>query len=367
MYVGSYKIALRCSLLLCFTVFAVPAGAAGLEQLSAVQLYKVDNASAVTAEPLADPRPFFDNWDEVDSFASSEQPRNTTASLAWTNSSLGKYATGRARHRQVQWQTRSMEVPRYSDWELGTNNWRYQDEEGFSLVLGGSTASSPSWARDVRLSGVSVAQEYNEQDNLPAWSYSVSVGAMTLNSDIEQGDLLYGQTAASMTASVKPISSVSVDSLLESSTGLAVMGLGGRYQSDFWGDWQASVARSSHTYGQGWRYQAAYGIDVWDETRVRWNVEQYESRFADLSRYQSLASQRGGGRQTWELRTALPHLGQVGTDYEVARNEQGIKDRYVGLSQQFWYSPNLRVRLQARKHLDGEKSNVGLYFSLPIF
>lgn len=366
MCMGCYKTVFFCSLLV-FCLTSGTGAAGGLEQLSAVQLYKVENSEAAIAQPLPEPSPFFDNWDSTPSSAPLSPAWAPPAELAWSSPSKGKYPMGRARHRQVQWQTRSMEVPRYSDWELGTNNWRYQDPEGFSLTLGGSTASSPSWARDVRLSGVSVAQDYTEQENLPAWSYSVSVGAMALNSDIEQGDLQYGATAASMSASVSPLSNVSVDSLLQSSSGLAVMGLGGRYHSDYFGEWQASVARASHTYGQGWRYQAAYDLEVWEQTRVRWNVEQYESRFADLSRYQSLASQRGGARQTWELRTALPHVGQLGTAYEVARNELGVKDRYVGLSQQFWYSPNLRVRLQARKHLDGDKSNVGLYFSLPIF
>ncbi len=367
MFINSYAQASVGVLLSAIVLTVHSAGAARLEHLSAVQLYKVENTAAPAAQPLPEPIAFFDTWDEA-----WEPQDHTLTYLAYTGprlrpTGLGPGKLGLQRPRQVQWQTRSLDVPAYSNWELGVNNWRYRDEEGFSLVVGGRAASAPSWARDVRLSGLSVEQQYAEQGALPAWSYAVSVGALVLSPATQQGDLRYGATAASMTTSVEPLSNLRVDTLLENSTGLAVYGLGARYGTDYLGELQASVARSNHRYGQGWRYQASYGLELFEDTQLRWKREQYESEFADLSRYQNLASQRAGASQAWELHTTLPYLGSISTAYEIARNDLGIKDRYVGVSQQFWYSSSLRVRLQARQHLDGQNSNVALYFSLPVF
>lgn len=337
----------------------------GLERLSSIRVYKVQDEPAPKAQQLAPPSSFFET-DQPSRWHGQTAPGRLSTDVRRSNIGLGQAASGRAQQRRVQWQARSLDRSAYTDWELGARNWRYQGDDGFRLTLGGDRGASPTWARDVRLSGVSVYQTYGADKSTP-WSYAMSVGALDLTPDIDQGDLVYGPTAASVTFSVSPLKNLALDSQLESTSGLSVLGLGGTYQTGPWGVWQASVARASHALGDGWRYQASYGLDVLEDVHVQWQAEQYKSRFADLSRYQSLASQRGGSRQAWELSAPVRHVGEVGTHYVVTRNDLGLQDRYVGLSQQFWYSSSLRVRLQARRHLDGQNSSIALRFSLPIF
>jgi hypothetical protein len=100
---------------------------------------------------------------------------------------------------------------------------------------------------------------------------------------------------------------------------------------------------------------------------LQWQGERYQDNFLDLSRYQGMKVAAASSRQMLGLSVPLRGWGEVKTQYEVQQVVAGGENRYLGVTQQFWYSPHLRVGLQARRHLESRQSNIALRFSIPIF
>ncbi|HRL27416.1 MAG TPA: hypothetical protein PLG97_07855 [Alcaligenes sp.] len=342
----------------------------GLERLSSTQVYGVQEAQAVPAQELPPPTPFFDpaQWQD-----DAQPTYDTTPALSFSDLSLAGAETASlarsiqySRQSSPLWRARWLRSSADQVWVFGERNWRYVGEQGLELTLGNDTIAGADWAQPVSMGGVNLTQAFEQGPGGP-WRYALALGALDATGNRDNGDLVYGATAGSLLVSTDVATHTSVDAQMESARDFSMTGVGATYRSPDWGVWQASVARASHSLGQGWRYQAAYGMDVLDDLRLEWRGERYQDRFVDLSRYQGMKMAAASRRQVLGATVPLRRWGELNTQYEVQHPLAGGVNRYVGVSQQFWYSPSLRVGLQARRHLESRQSNVALRFSVPIF
>lgn len=349
---------------------AVAQNRIGLENLSSTQVYGVTETRAVPAQELPPPAPFFDpsQW-QVDTLPASDADEAFSFS-DYSLSGAGTASLARSiqysRQSSPIWRARWLPSSADQVWVFGERNWRYVGEQGLQLTLGNDTITGPDWAQPVSMGGVNLTQEFQQGPTGP-WRYALAIGALDSTGNRDNGDLVYGPTAGSLMLSTDVSKNTSVDTQMESARDFAMTGLGATYRSPQWGMWQASVARASHSLGQGWRYQAAYGMDVLDDLHLEWRGERYQDHFVDLSRYQGMKTVVASSRQVLGATVPLRRWGELNTQYEVQHPLAGGVNRYVGVSQQFWYSPSLRVGLQARRHLESRQSNIAVRFSVPIF
>lgn len=349
---------------------AVAQNRIGLENLSSTQVYGVTEAQAIPAQELPPPAPFFDpsQWQADTLPVSDADDTFSFSDYSLTGAGTASLARSMQYSRQTSPLWRARWLPRASDqdWVFGERNWRYVGEQGLQLTLGNDTVSGADWAQPVALGGVNLSQDF--QDGLTGpWRYAVAIGALDATGSRDNGDLVYGPTAGSLLLSTDVSKNTSVDTQMETARDFAMTGLGATYRSPDWGVWQASVARASHSLGQGWRYQAAYGMDVLEDLHLEWSGERYQDQFVDLSRYQGMKTAMASSRQVLGATVPLRRWGEFKTQYEVQHPLSGGVNQYVGVSQQFWYSPSLRVGLQARRHLESRQSNIAVRFSVPIF
>lgn len=349
---------------------AVAQNRIGLENLSSTQVYGVTEAQAIPAQELPPPAPFFDpsQWQADTLPVSDADDTFSFSDYSLTGAGTASLARSMQYSRQTSPLWRARWLPRASDqdWVFGERNWRYVGEQGLQLTLGNDTVSGADWAQPVALGGVNLSQDF--QDGLTGpWRYAVAIGALDATGSRDNGDLVYGPTAGSLLLSTDVSKNTSVDTQMETARDFAMTGLGATYRSPDWGVWQASVARASHSLGQGWRYQAAYGLDVLEDLHLEWSGERYQDQFVDLSRYQGMKTAMASSRQVLGATVPLRRWGEFKTQYEVQHPLSGGANQYVGVSQQFWYSPSLRVGLQARRHLESRQSNIAVRFSVPIF
>ncbi len=358
-------------------LFAVPLATAqarvGLENLSATRVYGVDDAPAIQAQELPPVEPFFDAslWHrqgDQDLLSPASSMDFSFADFSLSGSQTASLARSIQYSQQSSpiWSARWLSSAPDQVWQFGERNWRYVNGEGLQLTLGNDTVTAPDWARPVELGGVNISQQF-EQGPAGPWRYALAIGALDMSGKQDNGDLVYGSSASSLMVSTDLTSRTSLDTQMESARDFGLTGLGATYRSPDFGVWQASVAKASHSVGQGWRYQAAYGLDVLGDLQLQWQGERYQDNFLDLSRYQGMKVAAASSRQMLGLSVPLRGWGEVKTQYEVQQVVAGGENRYLGVTQQFWYSPHLRVGLQARRHLESRQSNIALRFSIPIF
>ncbi len=349
---------------------AVAQNRIGLENLSSTQVYGVSETRAIPAQELPPPAPFFDpsQWQADTLPVSDADDAFSFSDYSLTGAGTASLARSMQYSRQTSPLWRARWLPRASDqaWVFGERNWRYVGEQGLQLTLGNDTVMGADWAQPVALGGVNLSQDFHDGLTGP-WRYALAIGALDATGSRDNGDLVYGPTAGSLLLSTDVSQNASVDTQMETARDFAMTGLGATYRSPDWGVWQASVARASHSLGQGWRYQAAYGMDVLEDLHLEWSGERYQDQFVDLSRYQGMKTSMASSRQVLGATVPLRRWGEFKTQYEVQHPLAGGANRYVGVSQQFWYSPSLRVGLQARRHLESRQSNIAVRFSVPIF
>jgi len=255
-------------------------------------------------------------------------------------------------------------------WTFGASNWRYADAQGLSVTLGNEEIAAPAWGNSARLGGISVSQSsLVSAGDAHAWQYTMAVGALDYSTG--QEDLNYGPKAGNTVVRYGLSPAFTLESQLELAPNLMTSGIGGQYQTD-WGAWSAGVARASQGLYKGWRYQASYSVDLADTLRLSWLNERHTEGFADLSRYQNGAAAPGaaapgGIRQRWTATVPMGRWGDVSGTYESARTSLGEQQRSFGFTQQFWYSPNLRVGLRAEREVVSGDYDIGIRFSVPIY
>lgn len=269
--------------------------------------------------------------------------------------------------RKRKFAARSRWLPTASTdpWTLGSRNWRYSDAEGLDVTLGNEEIEIPAWGRAVRLGGVSLSQSsLVSSDYVDSWQYSLSLGALD-RSTAEQGDLEYGETAGNLVLRYGVNKDLSIESQTQVAPEMVAHGVGGKYETD-WGAWSAGVARATQGLYKGWRYQAAYTVNVLDDLEVSWRNERYTPGFVDLSRYGADLSS-GGTVQALSAKMLLGRWGDLSGTFENESSSSGAVRRSFGLTQQFWYSPNLRIGLRAEREIVSGDYDIGIRFSVPIY
>lgn len=349
-----------------------------LRDLAPVRLYAVPEVSVEAPVALPDPvvePSFFDGavlsgeedipdisfdffWNPGD-FRQWQQVKVSSASPGLR----GTRGWRRASRSRSAW----LSTPSQGPWTYGASNWRYAGERGLGVTLGSNEMAVPAWGNTARMGGISVSQSsIADAGDDGAWRYSMAVGALDYSASQAQGDLNYGPTASNTVLSYRLSPEFVLESQLEMAPDLVTTGIGGRYQTRGWGAWSAGVARANTAAQTGWRYQAAYEVNVLEDLKLSWMNESHTSGFADLSRYQDASASVGGMRQRLTATVPLGRWGDVAGMYESARSSVGDVQRSFGLTQQFWYSPNLRIGLQAERQLVTGDYDVGIRFSVPI-
>lgn len=354
--------------------------APSLRDLAPIQLYAVPEISVEAPRPLPDPS-------DPDSMPDDSMPGAAAPSDAlavpdipydyfwgetdfkkWHQTKVSRTSPGllgsRGWRRSPRLGARWLLTPSLDPWTFGASNWRYTGEQGLGVSLGNNEIEVPAWGNTARLGGISVSQSSRAGSDSEQWQYAMSVGALDYSSQ-PQGDLNYGPTASNTVLRYKVNPQVTLESQLETAPDLITTGVGGRYATQDWGAWSAGIAKASYGMHQGWRYQAAYEVDVLETLQLSWLSERHTTGFADLSRYADGVSV-GGIRQQVSASVPLGRWGDVAGMYESSHSSVGDTQRSFGLTQQFWYSPNLRIGLKAERELVTGDYDVGIRFSVPI-
>jgi hypothetical protein len=337
-----------------------PVDASGVGQ-SSIDEYSTD-------DPSADPPSDFDVLPDVpdipfDYFWTQRDSVDRRA-RSHAVSNLGLKST--AGRRGLTPRKRILPAMSSDPWTLGSRTWRYSDSDGLDLTLGNEEIEVPVWGRSVRLGGVSLSQSsLVESDYADSWKYSLSLGALD-RTTAEQGDLDYGETAGNLVVRYGLNKDLSIESQTQLAPDMAAHGVGGRYQTD-WGAWTAGVDRATYGLYKGWRYQAAYSVNIMDDLELSWRNERYTPGFVDLSRYGATDLSQGGTIQSLTAKLPLGRWGDLSGSFENESSTSGDVKRRFGLTQQFWYSPNLRIGLRAQREVVGGDYDIGGRCSFPIY
>ena len=358
---------------------AVAARSPELRDLSPVQVYPAPQVSVADPEPLPDvsgTEPMFSGMGTTAHVSTPDIPyeffwdhgsdaKSARSTLSSSSPGLrGSMAWPRAPRSGSSWLATPSDMP----WTLGASNWRYSGEYGLDVTLGNEEISAPAWGSSTKIGGISISQSSMvSSDSADAWQYSMALGALDYTAGQGQGDLEYGPTASSTVLRYRMSPQLTLESQLELASDLSTTGLGGRYETKDWGVWSAGVARASQGLYKGWRYQTAYQVDVLDDLQLSWLNERHTAGFADLSRYRDGSVSPGGVRRRLAATVPMGRWGDVSGVYQSERPAIGSAQRSFGLTQQFWYSPNLRIGLEAERELHSGDYDIGIQFSVPIY
>lgn len=264
--------------------------------------------------------------------------------------------------------TRWLPTPGTQAWAFGERNWRRSLEEGPDVLLGSSEIAVPEWNESVRLGGISLSQSFMaSSDDVSAWNYALAFGAVDQSGSSPEGDLVFGPTAGSLALSYDYSPQFSLESQTQVADDLIMSGITGQYDLGSWGRWRSGIARSTQGATQGWRYRAMADFDLPYDTSLAWVGERYTDGFMDIRRYADGANSIGGARQRWSASWDVGRWGEWSGSFESRHGREGILERRFGVSQQFWYSPNLKVGLHAEREVVGGDYDIGLRFSFPLY
>lgn len=252
-------------------------------------------------------------------------------------------------------------------WELGAENWRYKAGDGSDLTLGSYAPRGFVWGGGARLGGIALTRSLSDSavpEN--SWEYGLAVGALNYtDAGASSGALTYGAGASDAVVRYGVDSDLTLESQVQWAPDMVTAGIGGLYTTS-WGAWRAGVAKATHDLHQGWRYRVGYDVSVLDDIKLSWLREQRSGGFSDLSSYTGFRADSGRRRNLVSTSIPLGRWGTVSGSYEhITSRASPIKQQFV-VGQQFWYSPNLRVSLSARReHLSGDYG-LGLQLSVPL-
>jgi len=252
-------------------------------------------------------------------------------------------------------------------WELGAENWRYTGSDGTDLTLGSYSPRSFVWGGGARLSGIALTRSLSDgavaQDH---WQYGLVLGALNYtDAAATSGALTYGTGASDAVVRYGVDPDFTLETQVQWAPDMVTAGVGGVYSTS-WGAWRVGVAKATRNLQDGWRYRVGYDVGLIEDIKLSWLTEQRSGGFSDLSNYTGFAADSGQTRNLVSTSIPVGRWGTVRGSYEhVASQAAPLKQQFM-ISQQFWYSPNLRVSLSAqREQLSGDYG-LGLEFSLPI-
>lgn len=253
-----------------------------------------------------------------------------------------------------------------SQWRLGQRNWQYAPNNGLAVRLGADDVTSSVLSGAATLGGLHLRQSSLEQpDDAQNWSLSFALGALDYSDASQQGDLTYGPLAANTVIQYGINENIALESALQVAPDLVTTSLAGRLDAGQFGELRAGVAHSNLAEQDGWRYQAGYDVQLIDDLHLSVRSEWDAPGFADLGQYQGGATP--GIRRHWAATVPATRWGDISGTYESFRPAIGTATEKFGFSQQFWYSPNLRIGLEAKREVGSGDYDIGLRFSVPIY
>ena len=251
-------------------------------------------------------------------------------------------------------------------WHVGQGTWRYQSTSAVRFVLGNYSPKLISGLASVPLGGVSIADQTSGWlGQHVQWRYGAAFGAVDKKPTVTS--FQYGSGAGRAWVDVKISPSLSLDGLYQRAEGYEQLGLGGRYDFGLMGTGALNVVQSHHQKGKGWRYQGRYQLQVADTLAVGLQSESYKGLFSDLLQHQNHGYTVSQDKHAVDLQWEAGRWGKLGASYASTAPRLGHSQHTFGLSQQFWYSPNLRIDVDAQRQTHSGDYNMGLRFSLPLF
>lgn len=264
---------------------------------------------------------------------------------------------------ETRWQPR----PSGGGWSADAANWNARLDDSTEFALGTSEVETLGWNESIRLSGVSLSQSFMaSSDDVSQWNYSLAFGAVDQSSS-GASDLTFGPTAGSLALSYDYSPRLSLATQTEVAADLIMSGVTGQYDLGPLGRWRSGIARSNHGMHQGWRYRAMADFDLADDLSLAWEGERHTDGFMDIRRYAAGSNPVGGGRQRWSASWDVGRWGEWSGSFETVHGSQGTQQRRFGLSQEFWYSPNLRIGIHAEREAVADDYDIGLRFSFPLY
>lgn len=259
-------------------------------------------------------------------------------------------------------------IPDGNRWTRGVDHWRIARDDDTDLILGNSEPTVSSWGGSVRMSGIALTHALTAGRALEdQWQYGVRVGALNYSSAPgQEGGLDYGPGATDVLLRYGVDPDLTLESQLQWAPDMVTMGLGGQYSAGLLGAWRMQVARATHDLYQGWRYRLGYDVTALDGIQFSWLNESRSGGFSDLQRYAGFALDSGRRSNLWKATVPLGRWGKISGSYEEIRAASQPLKQHIGIAQQFWYSPNLRVSLRAqREQLSGDYG-LRVQLSMPI-
>lgn len=256
----------------------------------------------------------------------------------------------------------------FQAWNKDTKSWHYRSDGGLDLALGQSSFDAPVLGNTVVLSGVSLSQSsWGSPGDYGPWRYMVSFGVLDNTPALTSGDLKYGPSAGRSVLQYGLDGQTLLESQFEAAPGMTATGFGAQYDTQGLGLVNAGISRASSALSNnGWRYRAAYQIDLLDSLQLAWQTERRTQGYVDLGNYQQSGAGLAATAHTWIATVPLGRWGDVSGVFERSRNVQGITRRRVGFSQEFWYSPYLQIGLRADRDLLRDDYDIGVRFSVPF-
>lgn len=236
------------------------------------------------------------------------------------------------------------------------------------FVLGSNTPKLVSGLSTVPLGGVSLADQVDVGHVYTGpirWRYGASLGMVDKNTKL--ADLQYGTGAARAWVDVRLSARLSVDGLYQRALHYEQLGIGGRYDFDRLGVWAINLTQSQHQAQQGWRYQGRYEVGLSPTINVAVSAATFTGQFSNLLQAQNHSRTTAQSKHGMDVQWDAGRWGKFGANYASALPRLGQKEHEFGISQQFWYSPNLRIDIDAQRQTHSGDYNVGLRFSLPVF
>jgi len=252
-------------------------------------------------------------------------------------------------------------------WKLGAENWRYTGSDGTDLTLGSYSPRSFVWGGGARLGGVALTRSLS--DGVVAedrWQYGLVLGALNYtDAAASSGALAYGAGASDAVLRYGVSPDLTLETQVQWAPDMVTAGLGGLYSTS-WGAWRVGVAKATRDLHDGWRYRVGYDVSLIEDIKLSWLTEQRSGGFSDLGNYNVFAVDSGQTRNVVSTSIPLGRWGTVRGSYEQVDSQAAPLKQQFMISQQFWYSPNLRVSLSAQREQISGNYGLGLEFALPI-
>lgn len=253
-------------------------------------------------------------------------------------------------------------------WRLDADAWRYHSTQDVRFIVGTHRPSLASGLAVAPLGGVSFSKQEHGLLGLSPhtpWRYGFTWGKVDQKVGSHQLD--YGAAVGRVWAGIELSPHLLVDGLYQQGPNYQQIGLGTQYDAEQWGLWSLNLAQSQQETNTGWRYQGQYGVKLNEQLVLRWNSETYSGSYTKLSHVKNQKVTTPQQTHGVDVRWDSGRLGILGANYANQKHRYGSNEQSLGISQQFWYSPNLRIDIDAQREKHSGDYNMGLRFSVPLF